>query len=83
VPSAPSGSAKLVSFVPDYWRPTWVIWARAIRKAHPEAIHFIQPPVFHQPPQLEEAELGGRACSSPHWYDGLTLLCVFPLNLAG
>ncbi|KAL7415983.1 glycoside hydrolase superfamily [Mrakia frigida] len=68
LPSSP------ISFVPDYWRPAWVLWARKIRKAHPECIHFIQPPVFHQPPVLDEADLAGRACVSCHYYDGLTLL---------
>lgn len=74
--SAPLSPSRPVSFVPDYWRPSWEIWARKIRKAHPECIHFIQPPVFHQPPVLDEDDLGGRACVSCHYYDGLTLLYV-------
>ena len=48
--ASPVEPSKPVSFVPDYWRPAWELWARKIRKAHPECIHFIQPPVFHQPP---------------------------------
>lgn len=72
--TAPSDPHKLISFIPDYWRPAWVQWAREIRRVHPEAIHFIQPPVFQRPPTLDEEELGGRACVSSHWYDGLTLM---------
>lgn len=58
----------------DYWRPAWIVWARQMREAHPEAIHFIQPPVFHPPPVLDEDDLKDRACVSCHYYDGLTLL---------
>lgn len=45
-----------------------------IRSHHAEAIHFIQPPVFQIPPRLPESLLQRRACASPHYYDGLTLM---------
>ncbi len=68
------GTDKVVDFVPHYWRTHWMDYAKLIRKHHPEAILFIQPPVFHKPPPLPEELLSGRACLSPHFYDGLTLL---------
>jgi hypothetical protein len=72
--TSPANPTRPISFVPDYWRPAWELWARGIRKEHPECIHFIQPPVFHPPPELDEEDLRGRACVSCHFYDGLTLL---------
>ncbi|KAF8256359.1 glycoside hydrolase [Lactarius quietus] len=63
-----------VEFVSDYWAPHWQAWARRIRKAHPEAIHFVAPPVFAEPPSLPEEDLAGRCAYSAHYYDGLTLV---------
>lgn len=65
---------RRVTFVDDYWKAHWQEYARRIRASHPEAIHFVQPPVFVQPPSLSESDLQGRACYSGHYYDGLTLV---------
>lgn len=67
-------TGKPVEFVQDYWKHHWVAYAQMIRKHHAEAIHFIQPPVFHKPPRLPEELLGKRAALSHHYYDGLTLI---------
>lgn len=63
-----------VEFIEDYWRPHWQVFAKRIREFHPEAIMFVQPPVFARPPPLQENELLGRAAYSGHYYDGLTLI---------
>ncbi|THH21490.1 hypothetical protein EW146_g111 [Bondarzewia mesenterica] len=63
-----------VAFIADYWAPHWQAWGQRIRHAHPEAIHFVAPPVFALPPPLEEQDLAGRCCYSTHYYDGLTLI---------
>lgn len=63
-----------VHFIADYWRPLFIAYGRRIRKAHPEAILFIQPPVFAQPPTVAEDELKGRCAYTGHYYDGLTLV---------
>lgn len=61
-------------FLADYWRPHWRRYVAAIREHHPEHIPFVQPPVFQPPPPLEDTDLQGRGCFSPHYYDGLTLM---------
>ncbi|ESK92278.1 glycoside hydrolase family 5 protein [Moniliophthora roreri MCA 2997] len=71
---SPDNLAPLVEFVADYWRPHWNIFCQRLRRAHPEAIMFIEPPVFAPPPPLDEAIVKGRCCYSPHYYDGLTLI---------
>ncbi|KAG8925195.1 hypothetical protein FRC02_009864 [Tulasnella sp. 418] len=66
-------SKRMVNFVEDYWKPHWRRYSGRIKRAHPEAIHFIQPPVFVPPPPLD-GELMGRGAYSAHYYDGLTLM---------
>ena len=72
--SPPSDPSRRLDFVADYWRPHWRLWSQMMREIYPESIHFIQPPVFVKPPKLEEEELLGRCCYTPHYYDGLTLV---------
>lgn len=72
--AGPQDEVAEVEFVADYWAPHWQAWARRIRQAHPEAIHFVAPPVFAQPPPLPAEDLAGRCAYSAHYYDGLTLV---------
>ncbi|KAJ7471327.1 glycoside hydrolase family 5 protein [Mycena galericulata] len=69
-----TGEDEPVEFIEDYWRPHFEAFARRIRSAHPEAILFVQPPVFACPPTLEDDVLAGRGAYSGHYYDGLTLI---------
>jgi hypothetical protein len=61
-------------FIGTLWKDHFVNYAKRIRTAHPEAILFVAPPVFAQPPEIDEDVLKGRACLSHHYYDGLTLI---------
>ena len=70
----PSDPSRPLDFVGDFWRIHWFAYATVIRLHHPEAIHFIHPPVFAVPPKIPESFLKGRACVTPHYYDGLTLM---------
>ncbi|KAG8865400.1 hypothetical protein FRB96_000290 [Tulasnella sp. 330] len=72
--SRSSGKKQKVDFLTEYWLPYWRKWAKRIRQSHPEAIHFIQPPLFSPPPPMLEADLKGRVAYSPHFYDGLTMM---------
>lgn len=72
--AGPEEEVAEVEFVADYWAPHWQAWARRIRKSHPEAIHFVAPPVFAQPAPLPDEDLAGRCAYSAHYYDGLTLV---------
>jgi hypothetical protein len=69
----PSKQGK-VDFEADYWLPHFTAYIERVRSHHPEAIAFVQPPVFHEPPRIPSAQLGHRACYAPHFYDGLTLI---------
>ncbi|KAJ7198786.1 glycoside hydrolase family 5 protein [Mycena pura] len=68
------GTDTPVEFIEDYWKPHFVAFSRRIRAAQPEAILFVQPPVFARLPVLEDDILMGRAAFSGHYYDGLTLI---------
>lgn len=70
----PTDPSRQVDFVDDFWALHWLAYSSRIRLHHPESIHFIQTPVLSQPPKLPQSFLKGRACSSPHFYDGLTLM---------
>lgn len=72
--SSPSNMGREVVFIEDYWRPHWQAFASRIRKAHPESIMFVAPPVFAAPPSIPATDLQGRCCYSPHYYDGMTLI---------
>lgn len=63
-----------VDFLQDFFLPQITSYFSAIRAAHPNAIAFVQAPVFAVPPEVPETLLQGRACAAPHYYDGLTLL---------
>ncbi|KAJ6551568.1 glycoside hydrolase family 5 protein [Mycena capillaripes] len=68
------GTDDEVEFIEDYWKQHFTAFASRIRSAHPEAILFVQPPVFARPPTLEDDVLAGRGAYSGHYYDGLTLI---------
>ncbi|ELU43029.1 cytoplasmic protein [Rhizoctonia solani AG-1 IA] len=70
----PFDPSRHVVFVADYWRPHFRDYIARIRPSHPESIFFVQPPVFVQPPPLEDEDLCGRGAYSSHYYDGLTLM---------
>ncbi|KAI6110307.1 glycoside hydrolase family 5 protein [Pisolithus croceorrhizus] len=73
-PSAESESRVEVDFLHDFFLPQVTSYFSAIRAAHPNAIAFVQVPVFAVPPEVPETLLQGRACAAPHYYDGLTLI---------
>ncbi|KAJ3766431.1 glycoside hydrolase family 5 protein [Lentinula raphanica] len=76
-PSEIGSESATVEFVEHYWRSHWRLFARRIRSSHPEAIMFIQPPVFAPPPPIDEHGvdgLNGRCAYAGHYYDGLTLI---------
>lgn len=56
-------------FLRDYWVEAWQKFNARIREHQPEAIAFINPPVFEEPPRLDEVDQGGRCCLTPHYYD--------------
>lgn len=49
-------------------------YASTIRTHHRDAVHFMNTTVFKPLPDLPESFLSGRACATPHFYDGLTLM---------
>lgn len=71
----PTNPRHTVSFVEDFWKEHWLAYGAAIRKYHPEAVHFMNTTVFKPLPKgIPHSALSGRACSTPHYYDGLTLM---------
>ncbi|WVF72138.1 hypothetical protein IAT40_006950 [Kwoniella sp. CBS 6097] len=61
-------------FIEDFWRAHYVAYIKRIRQSHPNAISFVNPPIFEEPPDLSEDVKEGRVAMSPHFYDGLTML---------
>jgi hypothetical protein len=45
-----------------------------VRESHPNAIAFVNPPIFKEPANLPEELKRGRVALSSHYYDGLTML---------
>lgn len=68
------GTEEPVHFLHTFFLPQCALYLKAIRAHHPQAIAFVQPPVFARPPPIPEELLQGRACYSTHYYDGLTLV---------
>lgn len=68
------GTQEPVHFLRGFFLPQYTLYLKSIRAHHPQAIAFVQPPVFAQPPPISEELLQGRACYSTHYYDGLTLV---------
>ena len=79
---SPDEPNRKVDFVEDHFTPHLRLYFGALREHHPELIPFIQTPVFHPPPWLNNSNpqdpstdlLLGRGCFSTHYYDGLTLM---------
>ncbi|WWD10145.1 hypothetical protein V865_008279 [Kwoniella europaea PYCC6329] len=69
----PPGKTE-IDFIEEFWRVHYTKFIKRIRQSHPNAISFINPPVFEEPPDLSEDVKGGRIALSSHFYDGLTLL---------
>jgi hypothetical protein len=67
-------TGETVDFIEDYWKPHFIAFTDRIRASQPEAIMFVQPPVFARPPPLAPEVLKGRCAYSGHYYDGLTLV---------
>ncbi|KAK4684824.1 hypothetical protein P7C73_g5338, partial [Tremellales sp. Uapishka_1] len=72
--TAPNDPKRNVEFMRDFFPVQWLSYASHVRTHHPEAILFIQPTVFSIPPHVPESVLKKRACTTPHFYDGLTLM---------
>lgn len=72
--ACPSDPTKEATITRDFWSTHWLSYASMVRLHHPEAIHFVQAPVFVIPPKLPESFIKGRMATSPHYYDGLTLM---------
>ncbi|KAI5983227.1 glycoside hydrolase family 5 protein [Pisolithus albus] len=74
-PQSPESESRVeVDFLQDCFLPQITSYFSSIRDVHPNAIAFVQAPVFVVPPEVPETLLQGRACAAPHYYDGLTLI---------
>jgi hypothetical protein len=47
---------------------------RRLRSTQPNAISFVNPPIFEEPPEMDEDLKRGRLALSSHFYDGMTML---------
>ena len=72
--SSSSADPVPVHFLNEFLLPHLTDYVTRIRATHPNAIAFLQAPVFAIPPKIPESLLKGRACHSTHYYDGLTLV---------
>lgn len=61
-------------FMEHFWKRHYIQYIAGLRKHHPKAISFLNPPVFGSPPDLDEDVKQGRMALTPHFYDGLTML---------
>ncbi|ORY33812.1 glycoside hydrolase superfamily [Naematelia encephala] len=61
-------------FINNFWKRQHASYVTRIRKAHPNGIAFINPPIFANPPDLSEQVKSGHMALSAHFYDGLTML---------
>lgn len=52
----------------------YITFIARIRQSHREAISFVNPQIFSEPPDLSEDVKQGRLALSSHFYDGLTML---------
>ncbi|KAG0364625.1 hypothetical protein BGZ54_007327 [Gamsiella multidivaricata] len=74
----------LIQWVPDHWLPFARRVTEIVRKVHPTAILFLEPPVYVPPPDLthltsksdkaSDDELITNMVYAPHHYDDLVLL---------
>jgi hypothetical protein len=52
----------------------YISFIARVRQSHGDAISFVNPPIFSEPPDLSEDVKQGRLALSSHFYDGLTML---------
>jgi len=56
------------------WTGHYTGYLSQVRESHPNAIAFVNPPIFKEPANLPEELKRGRVALSSHYYDGLTML---------
>ncbi|WWD15903.1 hypothetical protein CI109_100327 [Kwoniella shandongensis] len=61
-------------FIDDFWRDHYTSFIGRVRQAHPNAISFVNGPIFKSPPDISQEVKRGRIALSSHFYDGLTML---------
>ncbi|KAG0199170.1 hypothetical protein BGX28_007517 [Mortierella sp. GBA30] len=83
-------NAPLIDWVQDHWLPFAKSVIERVRKIHPTAILFLEPPVYVPPPRLINEKLTDCGTSThnelltnmvftPHHYDDLVLLTKRPV----